>query len=428
MFYNNNFLQMRFSDPMVSSKGTLQVNVYDRTIGKPVPNSNVRIFKSDSDKATIDNLITNSSGQTANIELQCPPKDYSLDPNNTSKPFENYNIEVSSEGFETTVIQGIEIFDGTEAIQNVELTPKKSNDTNERTISIQENTLWGNFPSKIPEKEVKTRSSETGFVVLDKIVIPETIVVHDGLPDNNNAPNYYVPFKDYIKNVASSEIYSTWPDATIRANILAIISFTLNRVFTEWYRNRGKNFTITSSTAYDHAFSYGRNIFSEISIIVDEMFSTYITKPSIEQPLFSQYCDGKKVSCPDWMTQWGSKDLGDQGYNAVSILKSFYGQDIYLEQATQVNGIPSSFPNKNLQQGSRGSNVRTIQKELNAISKNYPAIPKVNADGIFGQSTTNAVETFQSIFGLPASGIVDYPTWYKISDVYVAVKKLAELK
>ena len=236
-----------------------------------------------------------------------------------------------------------------------------------------------------------------------------------------------MPFKDYIKNVACSEIYSTWPDATLRANVLAIISFVLNRVFTEWYRGKGYDFTITSSTAYDHAFVYGRNIYKSISIVVDEMFNTYITKFGIRQPLLAQYCDGKKVSCPNWMSQWGSKYLGDQGYNAINILRRYYGQDIYLEQARKVSGIPASYPGVVLQVGSRGKDVRTIQNQLLTISRNYPAIPKLKVDGIFGNMTRQAVQIFQQVFYLPASGLVDFPTWYKISNIYVAVAKLAEL-
>jgi len=232
----------------------------------------------------------------------------------------------------------------------------------------------------------------------------------------------------FTKNVASSEIYATWPDATIRSNVLAIISFTLNRVFTEWYRNKGYNFTITSSTAYDHAFFYGRNIFTNISQIVDEMFTTYITRPGIRQPLLAQYCDGRQSQCPNWMTQWGSKDLGDQGYTATQILRHYYGSEVYLSQAVKVAGIPSSFPNTNLQVGSRGNDVRKIQEQLNAIANNYPAIPKIRVDGVFGPQTDASVKKFQEVFRMPASGIVDFPTWYRISDIYVAVTRMAELR
>ena len=235
-----------------------------------------------------------------------------------------------------------------------------------------------------------------------------------------------MPFKDYIKNVASCEIYPTWPVEALEANILAIISFTLNRVYTEWYRGKGYDFTITNSTAYDQAFVYGRNVFSEISEIVDYLFSTYITKPNIRQPLFTQYCNGSSVTCPGWLSQWGSKALGEQGYDAVEILRQYYGSEIYLTSAQTVGGVPSSYPGEVLQRGSSGNAVRTVQEQLNAISDNYPAIQKNAVDGIYGEATENAVRKFQEIFDLPQSGTVDFATWYQISNIYVAVEKLAQ--
>ena len=235
-----------------------------------------------------------------------------------------------------------------------------------------------------------------------------------------------MPFKDYIKNVASCEIYPTWPVETLEANILAIISFTLNRVYTEWYRGKGYDFTITNSTAYDQAFVYGRNVFSEISEIVDYLFTTYITKPNIRQPLFTQYCNGKNVTCPGWLSQWGSKYLGDEGLDAVEILRRYYGSEIYLTSAEQVAGVPVSYPGYVLRDGVTGNYVRTIQEQLNAISDNYPAIPKLRVDGIYGPLTAGAVAKFQEIFDLPESSEVDFATWYQISNIYVAVERLAE--
>ena len=299
--------------------------------------------------------------------------------------------------------------------------------TSPETISIQDNTLWGDFPPKIYENEIKELPPGTGFVVLPEVVVPEFIVVHAGHPTNTSAPQYWVPFKEYIKNVASGEIYANWPEETLRANILAIMSFTLNRVFTEWYRNQGYNFTITSTTALDQSYSHGRNIFTEISNVVDSLFTTYITRPNIRQPLFAQYCDGRRVTCPNWLNQWGSKYLGDQGHDAVSILRNYYGSDIYLMNANKVAGVPSSYPGTALQTGATGPNVRTIQEQLNAISNNFPAIPKIRVDGDFGEETRNAVMAFQRIFNMPQSGIVDFSTWYRISHIYVAVTGLAKL-
>jgi len=232
----------------------------------------------------------------------------------------------------------------------------------------------------------------------------------------------------YIKNVACCEIYATWPEQTLRANIYAIISLTLNRVFTEWYRGQGYDFTITNSTQFDQAFTHGRNIFVEISKVVDDIFNTYITRPDIRQPLFAQYNDGKRSNNPGWLSQWGSKDLGDQGYAALDILKRYYGYNIYLTQAEKVTGVPTSYPGVALRLGSTGENVRVIQEQLNRISNNYPAIPKVKVDGVFGEGTEKAVKEFQKVFRLTQDGVVGKATWFRISHIYVAVTRMAELK
>ena len=410
---------------MQENSGSLQIQVTDTSIGMPIPNAKV-IIKDESNN-TIEELITDNSGQTPIINLPAPNINFSLEENNNAtRPYSVYNLQASSQDYNLKNIIGVQILPRDLAIQEINL-ERKDKPNQENNIIIQPNTLWGSYDPKIPEDPTKPLNFPSGEVVLNKIVVPEYIVVHDGVPSDSSAKNYYILFKDYIKNVACSEIYSTWPDATLRANILAIISFVLNRVYTEWYRNKGYDFTITSSTAYDHAFFYGRNIYKSISIIVDEMFNTYITKFGIRQPLLAQYCDGKKVSCPNWLSQWGSKYLGDQGYSAINILRRYYGQDIYLDQAQKISGIPISFPGTILQVGSRGQNVRTIQSQLSAINKNYPAIPKLKVDGSFGNQTRQAVQIFQNVFYLPATGLVDFKTWYKISNVYVAVQKLAEL-
>jgi peptidoglycan hydrolase-like protein with peptidoglycan-binding domain len=418
----------------LSSVGLLTFDVYAENEGKPAPGAKISIFTAEQEvePRQMEELTTDESGRTAPIELPAPPIEYSYDPE-SQRPYSTYTATISGQGFETTEIKNIQIFPNTEAIQPVNLNLSEAVFAGTRLeelsrvleIDVPEHTLWGQYPAKIPEPDTKELPSDAGFKVLDSPVIPQTIVVHDGSPNNDAAKNYYVPFKDYIKNVASSEIYSTWPDATIRANVLAILSFTLNRVFTEWYRAKGKNFTITSSTAYDHAFFYGRTIYATISRVVDEMFTNYVTRPGIRQPLFTQYCDGRQVQCPNWMTQWGSKDLGDQGYTAINILRYFYGNDVYLAVANRVSGIPSSFPGYDIARGASGANVRTIQTQLNGIAKNYPAIPKVAVDGKFGPATAASVAKFQLVFNLPPNGIVDYPTWYRLSDIYVAVSKMS---
>ena len=256
---------------------------------------------------------------------------------------------------------------------------------------------------------------------------PEYIIVHDGPPSDSRAKNYYVKYKDYIKNVASSEIYATWPEETLIANILAIQSITLNRVYTEWYRNKNYDFTITSSTAYDQKWISGRNIYASISQTVDSIFSNYLARPNITQPIFTQYCDGRQVSCPNWMRQWESKTLGDRGYSAIEILRYFYGNSMYIASSEEISGVPSSWPGSDLTIGSSGQKVRQLQQQLNTIAGAYPLIPKLAVDGIYGKKTAEAVKTFQQIFNLPATGVTDYPTWYKVSEIYVGVSRIAEL-
>jgi hypothetical protein len=295
----------------------------------------------------------------------------------------------------------------------------------EDNIVVPDNTLFVPGEPKTPEAEVKP-VTETGEIVLSRVVVPQYVVVHDGAPGNTAAKDYYVTFLDYIKNVASSEIYATWPDAAIRANVLAIMSFTLNRVYTEWYRGKGYDFTITSSTAYDQKWSYGRTIFESISRIADEMYTNYLSRPNVKQPILTQYCDGRQVTCPKWLSQWGSKELADQGLRTIEILRYYYGSNMYINTAEEISGIPASWPGE-LSVGSTGQKVRQLQEQLNGISNNYPAIPKLNVDGIYGSLTQNSVKVFQSVFGLPVTGIVDYRTWYKISQIYVGVTGIAEL-
>jgi hypothetical protein len=401
-------------------QGYLKFGVFAETEGKPISGANIKVKSPNGE--VLEELITDESGQTPEISLYAPPIEYSLVPD-SPQPYSVYDAEVTSEGYGTVEIHGVQILPDEEAIQNVMLLSGAP----PRVINIPPNTLYGSFPAKIPEAEVKPLPPATGFVVLPEVVIPEFIIVHDGVPSNSAAPNYWVPFTDYIKNVASSEIYATWHVETLRANILAILSFTLNRVFTEWYRNQGFNFTITSSTSVDQKWIYGRNIFMEISQVVDEIFMYYITRPGIRQPLFAQYNDGRRTNNSGWLSQWGSAAMGDRGYSAIQILRHYYGQDVYLRYAEQVEGIPMSWTGTELQVGSGGENVRRIQSQLNAISNNFPAIPKLRVDGIFGELTRGSVQKFQEIFNMPATGIVNRATWNRIAHIYVAVERLAAL-
>ena len=402
----------------------MRINVYDRQQGTPLANASVSISYTGNPETVINEVMTDSEGAVNLDELLTPPIEYSMEPGE-KQPFSEYTIDVTANGYDEANISGIDVFSGETSIQDVYMNENSYQDT-ENNIVIPVNTLYGNYPEKIPESEIKP-VQQSGEIVLSRVVIPETIVVHDGVPTDSTAQNYYVRYKDYIKNVASSEIYSTWPRQTLEANILAIMSFTLNRVYTEWYRNQNYNFTITSSTAFDHKWVNGRNIFESISNVVDEIFDNYLSRPNVKQPILTQYCDGKKSSCPNWMTQWGSKYLGDQGYSSIDILRYYYGDNMYINTAEQIQGIPSSWPGADLDIGSSGQKVRQLQEQLNLIGDYYNAIPALSTDGIYGERTAEAVREFQRINNMPQTGVVDFPTWYRISDRYVRLSGIAEL-
>ena len=256
--------------------------------------------------------------------------------------------------------------------------------------------------------------------------IPDTVTVHLGAPDTN-APNVTVPFTDYITNVASSEIYPTWPEEAIRANIYAQISFVLNRIYTEFYRSRGYDFDITNSTAFDQSFVNGRDYFENIEQIVGEIFNSYIVRQGNIEPLFAQYCDGERVQC-NGLSQWGSVSLANQGYTPYEILQYYYGDDINIVSNAPIMNISDTAPVRPLRLGSGGDEVRRLQIRLNRISDNYPSIPKIALpDGVFSFDTEDAVKRFQEIFGLTPDGIVGNATWYKVLFIYNAVKRLNEL-
>lgn len=405
-------------------KGKMRINVYDKQQGTPLADARISLAYTGNPERIINEITTDSEGAVNLDDLPTPPVEYSMEPGE-NQPFSEYTIDVNADGYEEINISGIDVFSGETSIQNVYLN-EDNRGIPENNIVIPVNTLYGSYPAKIPETEIKP-VRQSGEIVLSRVVIPETIVVHDGVPTDSTALDYYVRYKDYIKNVASSEIYSTWPRQTLEANILAIMSFTLNRVYTEWYRNQNYNFTITSSTAFDHKWVNGRNIFESISQVVDEIFDNYLSRPNVKQPILTQYCDGKKSSCPDWMTQWGSKYLGDQGYSSIDILRYYYGDNMYINTAEQIQGIPSSWPGADLDIGSSGQKVRQLQEQLNLIGDYYTAIPALTVDGIYGESTAEAVRQFQRINNMPQTGVVDFPTWYRISDRYVRLSGIAEL-
>lgn len=415
---------MRAMQNDMIDRGQLQVNV--TTINNiPIENVNISIYEEGQPTNKIEEITTDVSGQSEKTDLATPPVELSLYVDNIIQPYAEYSLLMEADGYEPVNISGVEILSGRMSIQDIKLRPLLEGENGEDFV-IPAHTLYGEYPPKIAEAEVKP-VNPPGEIVLSRVVIPEYIIVHDGAPSDSTASDYYVLYKDYIKNVASSEIYATWPEETIKANVLAIMSFTLNRVYTEWYRNKGYDFTITSSTAFDHKWINNRNIFDTISLVVDEIFDQYLSRPNVKQPILTQYCDGNRVSCPGWMTQWGSKSLGESGYSAIQILRNFYGSSIYINTAEQISGVPISYPGYELDIGASGSKVQQIQEELDRIAQVYSNIPRIQADGIYGEATKAAVKEFQRTFDLPQTGIIDFRTWYKISQIYVGITRIAEL-
>ncbi|MCI8445348.1 MAG: peptidoglycan-binding protein [Bacilli bacterium] len=397
--------------------GHLVVNVFVDNVAQPLMGARVNI----SGNNTNINVVTDESGRTEAIALEAPNIEYSLEPQTIVQPWETYNVTVTKDGLGTGTVLGVQVYAGITSIQDVYLSTTTGGSGKITTI-VPPPTIWDNEVPKIVEHpEIGSLESK----VLPRVVIPEYIIVHDGIPTDTYAPNYYVSFSDYIKNVTSSEIYPSWPRETLKANVHAIVSFTLNRVYTEWYYSKGYNFTITSSTAYDQKYSHNRTIFDTISNVVDEVFMEYLKFPGRSYPFFAQYSDGINVVREGWLSQWGSKSLGDQGYNSLQIVRYYYGNTIELVTAEIVPGLPTSFPGYNLTEGACGEEVQLLQNALNKIRGSYPAIPSIQkANGIYGPDTIEAVKVFQRVFNLPVTGIVNFATWYRISAIFVAVSNM----
>ena len=404
-------------------RGRLQIQVRTEVQNRPIAGARVSISYTGAPGEPLEEVQTDANGQTEILDLPTPPLEYSLEPSEY-QPYSEFNLNIQAPGYEPVEISGSELLSGETSVQDVMMKPASEGEFED--VVIPAHTLFGDYPEKIPEDEIKPMD-QSGEIVLSRVVIPEYVVVHDGAPSDSTARNYYVRYRDYIKNVACSEIYATWPIESIKANVLAIMSFTLNRVYTEWYRNKGYDFTITSSTAFDHKWIHGRNIFDSISMVVDELFENYLSRPNVRQPILTQYCDGNRVQCPDWMSQWGSCSLGEQNYTAIEILRYYYGDNMYINSAEEISGIPASWPGYNLDIGSSGQKVLQLQMQLNTISEVYTSIPSVTADGIYGERTADAIRRFQSVFGLPQTGVVDYPTWYKVQEIFVGITRIAEL-
>jgi len=410
------------------AKGLLRIETYKENSPIPFQDAKVTItpLSSALDPMTKIEVKTNEIGRTEEVELEAPPVKASQSPGTI--PYSVANVRIESPGYRTVNILGTQILADRLSMQPVKMFPvEDAKQSDEITIEIPNVRLNSDLPAKIHEEELKPLDAQPGFVVLPEPVVPKFITIHMGTP-NSSATDHKVMFKDYIKNVVCSEIYATWPENAIRANILCILSFTMNRIFTDWYKNKGKEFHITNSTAYDQYFVYGRNIYNNVSSLVDELFTNYVKRPGSKQPLLTQYCDGHDVTCPGWLSQWGSKDQADLGKTPMEILKYFYGNNLILGYAKKVDGVPESYPGIPLRKGSYGTRVRTIQEQINAISNVYPLIPKLTVDGIFGPLTEKSVKTFQQIFGLIPDGVVGLQTWYGLSSIYNDISKIVDLR
>lgn len=412
------------------SQGYLSIETRVADGGIPIEGARVYIIPSSSGSTVSDTyynyyLLTDSSGNTGFVRFETPDTSMSNNINNTQVPYSMVDVYVDADGFFPTRIKNVQIFGETQSILPVTMIPVSSGYTAGNSGIIDLN-IPANQLLTADTHSMKGPSNEQAVpLISEEIFIPETITVHLGTPASN-AANITVPFTEYIKNVASSEIYPTWPEESLKANIAAITSLTLNRFFTEWYRSQGYDFDITSTTSYDQSFVPGRNIFENISRIVDDTFNTYVTREGYVNPLFTTFCDGRTVSC-NGLSQWGTVSLAENGNNALQILRYYYGNDVNLTSTDDIRSAQSSYPGTPLKLGDSGDDVLAIQQQLMRIRENYPAIPLIpTIDGIFGSSTDQAVRTFQEIFDLAVDGIVGKSTWYRISYIYSSVAKLAE--
>ena len=400
--------------------GFLQVMVTTQT-AIPLENVKITVIDSASGKVLADKTVyTDSSGKSPLIELETVERQYTLDRDNTTVlPYKNYDIVTEKEFYIRGENISVQIYDGQTTVQTVGLMPRPTDFGNEFERELNRGDVQKLFDVQPDLQE------GTNDYILQRVVIPQSVTVHLGRPDARRQ-NVTVPFRTYLKSVAASEIYPTWPQQALRANIHCQISFVLNRIYTEWYRSRGYNFDITNSTSFDQKYIHNRATFESTDKIVDEIFNTYVTRQYNREPYFTEYCDGKQVTCRG-LKQWGTVDLANQGMDALEIIRYYYGDDIQINETNNIANVNSSYPGTALRRGDTGENVRIIQAQLNRISDNYPAIGKMTVDGIFGPTMEERVKNFQRIFNLTADGVVGKSTWYKISYIYVAVKKLAEL-
>lgn len=439
--------------------GYLKVQVHTGDDALPVKDCEVIVKNGNGN--IVKKMITDADGDTETIGFSAPDKEHTLNSSDQGPYYSSYEVDVSHPGFGDVIVKNIKIYDTITSILPVNLIPLPTDvkedmeivDVPPPTILLpiprgqemmepyesreyysRDNVVFIGIPSYLgnpmnpPENSMQYQwSRQAGEPFgMREVVIPDYITVHLGTP-SSSANNVRVKFTEYLKNVASSEIYPTWPQAALEANIYAQISFALNRVFTEWYRSRGYNFDITSSPAVDQSFTYGREIYSTISLIVDRIFNSFVRRQGRLEPFFTQYCNGTTSTCAG-LSQWGTVTFANQGLPPLSILKKYYPTDIQIVTSNNIKGITESYPGTPLQNGSSGSDVRLMQEYLNRIRANYPLIPQISVvDGVYGPMTERAVKEFQRTFNLTADGIIGRSTWNKIVQIFVAVTKLASL-
>ncbi len=397
------------------------LTIQARTAHDAIPLAGVRIGILDDEGRSVYELTTDENGEAPLVSLETVDRELSLDPYYGGKAYIGYDVFAQTAGFHSIHVTEIPIYEGETAVLPLMFVPlsegQRSTGTTEIVVGKPAVSMREARYQETPVDEPR---------VLRQVIIPNPITVHLGRP-TAYASNVQVSFPDYVKNVASSEIYPTWPDASLRANIYAIITFALNRVFTEWYRSQGYSFDITNSTAYDQAFVYGRPIYESISRVVDDIFNEYVRRQGQIAPYFTSFCNGTTTSCAG-LSQWGTVTLANQGLTPLQILRTYYPDDVEIATTDIIANVPSSYPGSPLRVGSTGLDVQTIQTYLNRIRRNYPAIPIITDEaGVFGDSTRAAVTKFQSVFQLAPDGIVGKATWYKISQLYTAVTRLSEL-
>lgn len=405
--------------------------IYVSVAAQAAPLAGVRITVQDEGGGTVARLTTDASGATGALALPAPEAAYSLDPDNrTVRPYSVYRISAQADGWLPQILDGVQVFAGQQTVARLEFLPDDT--TGALTLADARNDEQNVEVTTIPPHVLFTGGGGSGPTpeevqprVLSEVVIPKKITVHLGKP-SANVSNVTVGFQEYIANVASSEVYPTWPEEALRANILAQISLALNRVWTEWYPSRGYSFNITGSPGYDQAYVAGRTVFAVMERLTAELFNTYVRRTGDQEPYYTEYCDGKTVTCPG-MKQWGTVDRAQEGKNALQILRYYYGDRVQLVTSNNIAAIPASWPGVTLKPGSTGTSVRVIQRQLSRIAKDYPSFGKPEVTGTFDTATESCVKKFQKQFSLTADGLVGKATWYKISYIYVSVKDLAEL-